>query len=64
MITPLLVLPNVTCLKKSSKMHTQIAKGIVCFQEYIPMAIQISICKKKGRIHRIYNKDCLQLFMQ
>ena len=64
MITPLLVLPNVTCLQKGNKMHTQIAKGIVLFQEDIPMAIQVAICKTKGRIHGIYNKNCLQLFMQ
>ena len=57
MITPLLVLPNVTCLQKGNKMHMQIAKGIVLFQEDIPMAIQVAICKTKGRIHGIYNKN-------
>ena len=48
-ITPLLVLPNVTCLQKGDTMHRQIAKGIVLFQEDIPMAIQVVVCKNKRK---------------
>ena len=49
LLTPFLVLPNVTCLQKGDKMHTQIEKGIVIFQEDILMAIQVVVCKNKRK---------------
>lgn len=42
MLTPLLVLPNVTHLQKGNRMHRHIATRIVLFQENNPIAIQFA----------------------
>ena len=63
MTKPILVLPNVTSLQKGNMMHMQIAKGVVLFQEDIPMAIQVVVCKQKEGFTESMTQNCLQLYM-
>ena len=61
--TPLLVLPNVTCLQKGNKRHMQIAKRDCSFSRRHSNGYTSCSLHTKGRIHGIYNKNCLQLSM-
>lgn len=59
MLTPLLVLPKVTCLHKGNKMHRPLANGITLFHKDNPLALQVVACiPKEGTMESIPRTAC------